>query len=200
MKVLVKTGQLMLAFAAVAMFTACNSKNNDSAQQSNVAPITTDANGMINIRYIDTDSVLNNYNLAKDLQAVMLRTQENYSNVERQKGAELQKFAAAIQNNLKTNNYLSEASAQADQQKFQKMQADAEASLAQLQQEIQNELVQNNIQLNDSINNFIKIYNAQKKYDMIIKKEATIFIDPKYDITKEVIDGLNSRYTKSVKK
>ena len=35
---------------------------------------------------------------------------------------------------------------------------------------------------------------------MVLRKSATLYIDPKYDVTKEVIEGLNKRYTKVAKK
>ena len=31
---------------------------------------------------------------------------------------------------------------------------------------------------------------------MVLRKSATLFIDEKYDVTEEVIDGLNKRYNK----
>ena len=41
---------------------------------------------------------------------------------------------------------------------------------------------------------------ADKGFDMVIRKSATLYIDPKYDVTDEVIAGLNKRYTKVEKK
>ena len=79
---------------------------------------------------------------------------------------------------------------------LQKMQADAENYLANLQQSIQNELNQSQIQLLDSIDNFMKDYAKKKGFDMVLRKSATLFIDEKYDVTDEVIEGLNKRYNK----
>ena len=126
----------------------------------------------------------------------MLRTSDNYENIQRQKANEIQKFAAQIENKYKTNGYLSEASFNADQQKLQKMQQYAQAYLANLERNIQNEMIQNNIQLNDSVENFIKAYNKEKGYEIIFDKAACLFIDEKYDITDEIIKGLNERYNK----
>ena len=79
---------------------------------------------------------------------------------------------------------------------MQKMQADAENYLASLQQSIQNELNQSQIQLLDSIDNFMKDYAKKKGFDMVLRKSATLYIDEKYDVTKEVVEGLNKRYNK----
>ena len=80
------------------------------------------------------------------------------------------------------------------------MQNDAQTYLGNLQQSIQNELNQSQIQLLDSINNFMKEYAKKKGYDLVLRKSATLYIDPKYDVTDDVVDGLNKRYTKVEKK
>jgi outer membrane protein len=50
--------------------------------------------------------------------------------------------------------------------------------------------------VNDSIQKFIEVYNAQHGYDAILLKAATLYIDPALDITDEVVEGLNARYNK----
>jgi hypothetical protein len=54
--------------------------------------------------------------------------------------------------------------------------------------------------LQDSLNNFLEIYNKEKKYDMIINKSAILYAGKKFDITNDVINGLNKRYKKSAEK
>ena len=48
--------------------------------------------------------------------------------------------------------------------------------------------------------NFINAYAKQKGYDMIVYKASGVYMDAKYDVTREVVDGLNKRYTKVEKK
>lgn len=177
----------------VALFTACGAEGKNDTKSENVKP---NDKCQLSIRYIDKDSLLRNYNLAKDLNEAMLRSSEKLDAAQRQKSAEIQRLAADIQNKYKSNGYLTEASFNADQQKLQKMQMDAENYMASLQRTIQNEMLQNNVQLNDSVENFIKEYNKDKKYDVILDKAATFHIDAKYDITKDIITGLNARYNK----
>ena len=105
-----------------------------------------------------------------------------------------------MQQKLKTNGYLTEDSYKADEAKLAKMQNDAQNYLGNLQQSIQNELMQSQTQLMDSINNFMNEYAKQKGYDMVLRKSATLYIDSKYDVTNEVIEGLNKRYNKVAKK
>ena len=52
------------------------------------------------------------------------------------------------------------------------------------------------MQLNDSIDSYIKDYNAKHGYDAILFKNAGVYFNPALDITNEVIEGLNARYNK----
>lgn len=180
-------------FAAVLLMaaTSCNDKPAEDPKASNAAAVEN-----LKIRYIDEDSIMANYNLAKDINEAMLRRQNQFDAAQKQRGNEISKFGNAMQQKYQNNQYLTEEAFNADQAKLQKMQADAESYLSSLQQSIQNELNQSQIQLLDSIDNFMKDYAKKKGFDMVLRKSATLFIDEKYDVTKEVIDGLNKRYNK----
>ncbi|MBR1882490.1 MAG: OmpH family outer membrane protein [Muribaculaceae bacterium] len=185
---------LMIAAIALAA-TSCNEKPATTAPAKNTA-----ATEQLKIRYIDEDSIMNNYNLAKDINEAMLRRQNQLDAAQQQRGNEINKFRSQMEQKYKNNGYLTEESFNADQAKLQKMGSDAEAYLGGLQQSIQNEMTQSQVQLLDSINNFMKEYAKQKGFDMVLRKSATLYIDPKFDVTNEVIEGLNKRYNKVEKK
>ena len=53
-------------------------------------------------------------------------------------------------------------------------------------------------QLRDSINAFLKEYNKTKGYSMIISNtgfDNLLYADSIYNITREILDGLNARYS-----
>ena len=183
----------LAVFAAVVMMasTSCNDKPAVEAPKSDGAALEN-----LKIRYIDEDSIMANYNLAKDINEAMLRRQNQFDAAQKQRGNEISKFGNAMQQKYQNNQYLTEEAFNADQAKLQKMQTDAENYLANLQQSIQNELNQSQIQLLDSIDNFMKDYAKKKGFDMVLRKSATLYIDEKYDVTKEVVEGLNKRYNK----
>ena len=180
-------------FAAVVMMSinSCNNKPAEAPKPAGEAAVEN-----LKIRYIDEDSIMANYNLAKDLNEAVLRRQNQYDAAERQRGSEINKFESAIQQKLQNNQYLDENTYKADQAKLQRMYTDAQNYLANLQQSYSNEAYQSQLQLNDSIDNFMKDYAKKKGFDMVLRKSATLFIDEKYDVTKEVIEGLNKRYNK----
>lgn len=200
-KLAMSASSLLLGILALST-TACG--GDPAADKSSATPTSaaTPADGAttINIRYIDGDSVLAHYQFAKDLQDATMRAVQRIDNARNSKGSEIQKFAASIEQKARSNGYLNEASYNADMQKLQKMQQDAENYLANLSRNADNELGQQQIQLNDSIEKFIKEYNATRKYDAILYKNAGVYFNPELDITNEVIEGLNARYTKPAEK
>ena len=181
-------------FAAVVLMAATSCNDQQAAEAPKAAGGAALEN--LKIRYIDEDSIMANYNLAKDINEAMLRRQNQFDAAQKQRAGEISKFGNAMQQKYQNNQYLTEEAFNADQAKLQKMQADAEKYLAGLQQSIQNELNQSQIQLLDSIDNFMKEYAKKKGFDMVLRKSATLYIDEKYDVTKEVVEGLNKRYNK----
>lgn len=181
-------------FAAVVLMAATSCNDQQAAEAPKAAGGAALEN--LKIRYIDEDSIMANYNLAKDINEAMLRRQNQFDAAQKQRAGEISKFGNAMQQKYQNNQYLTEEAFNADQAKLQKMQTDAENYLAGLQQSIQNELNQSQIQLLDSIDNFMKEYAKKKGFDMVLRKSATLYIDEKYDVTKEVVEGLNKRYNK----
>lgn len=184
-----KSLMLMLAVAAV----SCSSGKEEAAPAAATDKAATAA---VNIRYIDADSIAAHYNLAKDFKEAQLRQINKIDNAQRTRTSELQKLGNQIQQKINNNGYLSQESFQSDQETFNKKQAEAQNYLASLQREAEQEMIQQQIQLTDSIEAFIKDYNRKKGYDAILYKAAGVYFNPAIDITNEVIDGLNKRYNK----
>lgn len=159
----------------------------------------TEAAASLNIRYVDMDSIAANYNLSRDLQEAQLRAYSRLDAAQKQKAGEIQKAAGEIQQKINNNGYLSEVSYNADMQRVNKMQQDAESYLNNMQRNQEQELAQLAMQLQDSINSFINDYNAKHGYDAILIRSAGLYFNPDLDITNEVIEGLNARYTKVAK-
>lgn len=188
-----------LAIIAALSFTSCNQKESSKSTASNGAKTEAGTQGM-NIRYVDGDTIMEKYNLAKDLNEAMLRRQNQFDAASQQRESEISKYANSVDQKMKSNQYLTEDAYKADMLKGQKMQKDAQEYLGKMQQSIQSEYTQNSQQLQDSISNYLKEYAKQKGYDMVLLKTATLYVDPKFEVTDEVIEGLNKRYTKVSKK
>lgn len=188
------------AFIALLAVTAASCASNDNADKSNAAPAAAKtADGEIstpvtNIRYIDLDSVLANYTLAQELSKESQKMMLDYQNVERQKGNELQKLGNQIQQKVNNSGYLTQESYQADVNSFNQKQNEAQNYLAAQQNRISTYMAEQQTRLNDSIQSFIKAYNATRNYDAILYREAGVYFNPALNITDEVVKGLNERY------
>lgn len=147
-----------------------------------------------NIRYIDVDSVLSAYTLAQELTAVQQKEMLAFESAARQKDTELQRLNANIQNKYQSNGYLTEESLKADMNSLQQRQNEANNWANTHQNRIARLVAEQQQRLNDSLQNFLKAYNAVYNYDAILDKKVGFF-KPELDITAEVIQGLNDRYT-----
>lgn len=199
-----KIGAFILASMMVIPFTSCGDEQKNSSKTPPTAkPVmqgSAAASGLPNYRYVDLDSVLAKYALAKDFDEQMIRMENNAQSQMKQHETKIQNFAQQAQNKLQNNGYTSEDAVKADQQTMANMQNEAQKSMASLQENIVKANANAQKTLMDSINNFIETYNSTRGYDAIFYKNATMYINPALDITDEVVEGLNARYNKVKKK
>lgn len=185
------------ALMATAAMIAAGCSASDKSQPAKTQAKTTSKSDMNlpNYRYVDTDSVLAKYNLAKDFDEEMLRMQNNLDNETKKHESAIRNFQSSMQNKMNNNSY-TEATYKADQQKLAQMGNSAQQSVGKLQENMAKAGIDAQKALQDSLQAFIKDYNATHGYEAIFIKSATLYIDPRLDITEEVIEGLNARYNK----
>lgn len=198
-KIQLKVTAIALATLFMA-FTACNNEDTKSTEKPKKEQSGKNALDLPNYRYVDIDTILSKYNLAKDYNEEMLRMQTSMESQAKRHQNELQSKAGAIQNKLQNNGYLSEASYNQDQKELAGLQEKAQRNLANLQNNFESSAMQAQQAVNDSIVAFIKEYNKKRGYDAIFMKNVTLYINPALDITEEIVEGLNARYNKVNKK
>lgn len=184
---------MIAAFAAVTL-TACDKSKSADEQpaQSQNAPAD------LKIAYVEVDSIMTQYQFCKDYSAILTKKGQNIEATIQQKGQALQNAANNFQQKIQQNAYTREQ-AEAYQAGLQKQNAD----LQQLQQRLSAEFAQEqdsfNKALHDSIANYLARYNKDKKYSIIFSKSGDnlLYADQAYDITKEIIAGLNKAYKPS---
>lgn len=187
---------LGLALCMVAVSCGNGEKTGSDTSKTISEMIARSDSSLPNYRYVDIDSVLSNYNLAKDYNEEMLRMQNNMQSEVKKHENSLQSFATTVENKRQNNGYLSEASFNADMQQYNDMQNKAQRAVATLQNNFETAAMIAQKTVNDSIDAFIRDYNMTKGYDAIFFKAASLYINPALDITQEVIEGLNARYNK----
>lgn len=182
------------ALAIMVAFTQCDGNKAANTTSDNSTPAGSVSD--LKIAYVEIDSLLNNYNLCKDLNEAMIKKQENVEVTLKEKmkslDNEMRDFERKYQNHVFTPER-----AQQEQNRLIKKRQDLEALHQRLMGELQQESDKNNIQLRDSINAYLKEYNKTKGYNLIINNAGfnnLLYADPALNITQEVIDGLNKRY------
>lgn len=190
-----------IAAATVTILLFAQCANNQANQAAPAATPATTAEAALKVAYVDVDSLLNNYKFSVKLRNDMLRKGENMRMTLSEKGKALQADMDDFRRKVENNVYATRQRAEEEQARILKSQEE----LARLEQRLVNELSaedqKNNIALRDSINHFLKEYNKTHGYDLILSKMADNILlgNESLDITKEVIDGLNSRYNEESK-
>lgn len=204
MKRIIRTVLAALAAVMLVGTSACSSgdtaanKGTSTASQS-AKEKKTDVSNLPNYRYVDIDTILSRYNLAKDYNEQMLRLQSSLQSKERQHQSSIGSFAQSMENKYRNNGYLSEASFNQDKEKLVSMQANAERDMTQSTDNAMRKQQAAEKEVMDSIQGFIDVYMKSHTYDAIFFKNATLYINPALDITDEIIEGLNARYNKKKK-
>lgn len=181
------------ALCAVLGFAQCTEKSTTQTT-TNVASTSTSTSESLSIAYINLDSLLLNYNFAKDMNDALLRKQENLRANLNERRSKLEKEATDFQRKLQNNAFLTQDRARQEQERILKLEAEYNQYGQQKESELMMEQQKMLIQMNDSINMFIAEYNAQKGYDVILNNNSAFFLNPKFDITSEIIELLNKRY------
>ncbi len=172
-------------------------------QQQQTAPAKAEessANGKVaKIVYINTDTLMSKYLLAIELNEAFLKTQEERRTDLNVRAKSLDQEVNEFQRKLQNNGFLTEARAiEARDQLLVK-----ERNFRRLQEELmektareQNEL---NKQLFDKLTAFLKVYSKAKGFDIVLSTQVggnVLFAVDGFDVTKEVVDGLNEEYRK----
>lgn len=189
---------IIIGLAIVVLYTLhfLSGNKNKSSQ-----PIQTEGSTKpLSIAYIKMDSMLFSYELAKKLNTEFSEKQEAYKKEYADKRIKFENEAAAFQDKLQHGGFLSENHAKQEQERLlgvkqdiEKLDYDFTQKLSEMQSNI-------NQQISDSIGSFLKGYNAVKHYDFIFNSASMLEGSPQFNITKEVLQGLNARYKSSSKK
>lgn len=191
---------LFVMMAAVAV-VSCNKQSAQMDEQPVSADAEETTSGM-KIAYVEVDSLMTQFEFAREKSKEIEKKSLNARNTLNQKGTQLQNAANNFQQKLQNNGFTSREQAESVQQSLQRQQNDLAALQARFESELANETQQFNIALRDSLNHFLALYNKDKKYDMILAKSGDniLLANAKYDITQDVINGLNKRYKKDAAK
>lgn len=177
---------------ATLMLGACGAGEDEETSDS--TPVEQTA-GM-KIAYVELDTLMSQYQLYKDYSEVLTRKGNNIQKTLAQKQRALESHAAAVQKKYESNGFTTRDEVERAQASIQNEQNDLAALADRLQNEFAMEQARINEEARDSIQSFLKRYNKTKKYDYVMIKagDNLLIANPKYNITSDIVKGLNKRY------
>ena len=189
-----RTKYILNGFLALAMafiFAQCAENKGTASTASSPAAV---SSGSLKIAYVEIDSLLTKYRYWNDLNELMIQNE---------KAKELEKEMREFQRKLENNGFASRERAEQENLRLAQKQRDLQQLQEKLANDLQTENQKNSLQLRDSINSFLKIYNKDKGYSLIISNtgfDNLLYADQAFNITSEIVEGLNARYNPQTKK
>lgn len=186
---------VILVAAVAALFVIFFSKKAPAATET----LATGTSEVMPVAYLNVDSLLANYTFAQEASEKLMSKQEDARVKMNTKLRTFQNEVADFQRKLENNAFLSRERAEKEQQRLAKKEQELQELEAKLTQDIMIENQKLNQQLADSLNNFLKEFNADGRYHVILSntaKDNVLMANEQYDITNDVVNGLNARYQK----
>lgn len=175
-------------------------KNHSQIDKINtkVAGNDTAANRPLKIAYVDLDSIQEKYDYYREKMTEFEKKKEgadrdlnnSFQRIENERIAFVQK-----------GNAITQVEAEAFQRDYARKMQNLEQQKANMERQIQEEGIKTMDELKKKINAFLTNYNTTKNYSYIFSYSSSINVlfykDTAYNITNEVVDGLNQAYKAS---
>ena len=189
-----------LALLLSAGLASCNSKGTTATSTSNDSLSTQKSAISESIVYVNSDSLLNNYEYFKDVRTSFEAKAKKAQADLQSKGTAFQREVAEYQKNAGT---MSAEQRQSTEERLARKQEE----LGQLNQNASNSLgqqeMEENKKLYDKVSEYLKKFSAEKGYKLVLtystSNPTVLYADKSLEVTKEVVDGLNAEYKKEKK-
>ena len=192
---------LILAAATMMALVSCNNESPKMDEQPAAAATAENTQGGVKLAYVEVDSLMTQYEFCKEFSLILQKKSNNARNTLNSKGQALQNAMQNFQQKLNNNGFTSREQAEGQQAAIQRQQQSLQELQVRLETELANETQKYNDALRDSLQHFLAAYNKDKKYDMILTKQGDniLYAAKRFDITNDVINGLNKRYKSTLK-
>lgn len=177
----------VLAVAVIVLFVLHFSANSTPTKAS------INDKGGVKIAYFEIDSIQNSYEFFKEVKSsLQVKDMENTKQLTNLKN----EYIAKYQELQKNAQFLSQAEVATRQQDLVKAEKNYTAKEQQLSQELQEESFKRLQEVKKKIEVFLANYNKNKEFAFILSSNADLmyYKDTTYDITADIIKGLNADY------
>ncbi len=178
-------------------FTGIGAKGGKSLANADAKAPVAVSEGGLKVAYINTDSLMEKYQYAKDVEKQLKDFQTAKENSYKQQMTQFQKdYQAYVQSG---GEGLTLTQQQAKEKELNDRAQRLQSLEAEYAQQIQERTLNESKRMTDAIYNFIREYNAQnQQFDLILARSYTsspiLYGNEGMDITEEIIKGLNEEY------
>jgi outer membrane protein len=186
---------VLTVIAGYLLFTHFSNKGNKVTGSKHTSKDSLSVHSPFRIAYFEMDSVENHFDMVKDVKGEISKKDEEYTNSLSQLEYTYQNKIREYQQKEKSGTMV-----QADYEKAQMDIRQLEERLKnrkqELDQQYQDFLMRRNLSVKKKIEDFLTEYNKTKDYSYIVAYEQGLFYykDTVYNITDDVIKGLNEQY------
>ncbi|MEZ2445021.1 OmpH family outer membrane protein [Chitinophaga sp. RCC_12] len=192
-KQLVNKGLLAAFSAGLLMSCQGNKAGNSAPAASSAANSGTPAAGSFKIAYVDLDSLEAHFEYFKEKRGLLEQKQQQMDNQLKGKARALQSEYADLQRRAST---LTQEQGEAAQRSLMSKQQQLEEEAQNLRASYTEQETKFNEELQKRLDDFLKSYNADKRFAYIFSYRSTasniLYKDPAYDVTPDVIKGMNN--------
>ncbi|HSU28136.1 MAG TPA: OmpH family outer membrane protein [Chitinophagaceae bacterium] len=183
---------IAVAYLLVMQFTSKGSRASNEKKESKDSA---DVHQPFRIAYFEMDSVEANFNVVKDVKSDLSRKEEKINTELSDMDASYRKKVNDYQQKAQSMSQMQSETATQDLMRTQDIMKNRKS---ELDQEYNDYVMRRMKEVKTKIEEFLKDYNKTKKYSYIVSYEQGLFYfrDTVYNITKEVIHGLNEMYKK----
>jgi Outer membrane protein len=184
----------LLALTVLVSFISCDSPTNGN---TTVFTSGDSIPARLPVAYITTDSLLASYQFVIDKNEEILKKLEDKRLVISRRYEKFRKEVLDYEQRAQRNVYISAERQQQEETRLGREQQDIENAATQVEKEMAADSRDLQISLQDSLDLAIREFN-KGKYQIIFSNSGAstfFYMDESYDITKEVIEFLNARYT-----
>jgi len=187
---------IAVGLSGVLLFLYLKGNNPAKPVTAATVPASAASNGAgFRIAYFELDSLQNNYQYFKDALSTLKTKEESMNNELAALEKSYQKKIAEWQ---QKGNNMSQAEAEAANREYQQMQQNFQARKQQLDQNINDQMNDTRKKIRERLETYLKEYNKDKNYSYIFSDfpEGIFYKDTVYNITNDLIKGLNESYKK----
>jgi outer membrane protein len=185
---------LIVIVSIVLASIAANAQNTPAA---NPAVKTDDIKPANTIVFVNSDTLLNNYDYYK---AVKTKLQDLSQKAQAEIAAKGQAFQKEVATYQKSASSLTPMQKATTEKRLAKKQQDLQMLSQSTSQQLQQEEADQNSKLYDHIAAYLKNYTKLKGYKIVLTyskaNPSMLYGDESLDVTKEVVAGLNEEYKK----